>query len=215
MLRIVVQQPQFLAWIGYWNKLAMSDKHIVYAGVQYLQGGHQNRVQMNGQWATLPVLRSMTTMIKDVRLKDSRRAVTKIGKTVQQTYGLKKYQHRDRLDPLLDLMSSWESEWLLDLQMATTDLLISLLGLKVETVVSTTVYEGDKVDKLRQCLVPEPSMILMSGGGGRGLGYESIPNVAEVLYQKVHDGVDTGSILGLLVSEKDPKSLIEQAACWS
>lgn len=216
MYKVLVQQPQFLPWIGYWSKVAMADKHIVYAGVQAIRDGHQHRVSISGVWVTVPTIRSMGTLIKDVQIDKPERSLGKIAKTIQHSYGSSKFEYRDRVAPLIELLRAWRSKWLLELQLETLELLGEALGITPTTVVYLGGGgEGTKVDKLQQCLASEADeIVLVSGAGGKDLGYESIPNVKRIMYQRVKSEVSKDSVLGLLVSVDNPLAVIKASSTW-
>lgn len=58
-MRIVIMQPYFFPYLGYFQLLAASDAFIVYDNAQYIKGGwiNRNRILMNGKpgWITMPV----------------------------------------------------------------------------------------------------------------------------------------------------------------
>ena len=57
---VAIHQPNFLPWLGYFDKMNRSDLLILLDTVPFTKGGFQNRVQFRGRqgplWLTIPVL---------------------------------------------------------------------------------------------------------------------------------------------------------------
>jgi hypothetical protein len=74
---VACHQPNFLPWLGYFAKLARSDRFVLLDRVQFprtSRGTYTNRVQLliGGQpaWLTVPVVREGVQAIGDVRIDD-------------------------------------------------------------------------------------------------------------------------------------------------
>lgn len=56
---VSVHQPQFMPWLGYFEKIARADRFVVLDGVQYKKNEFQNRNKIKTaqgwQWLTVPV----------------------------------------------------------------------------------------------------------------------------------------------------------------
>jgi len=92
-MNIVIHQPHFLPWIGYFNKLANTDVFVVQDNVQYRHRYFQNRTRIRSNqadylWLTIPIRASRNTSINEVTAVGKWR---KILKTIKHTYGRSKY----------------------------------------------------------------------------------------------------------------------------
>ncbi len=67
-----VHQPEYIPWIGFFDKLLQSDIFIVYDDAQFVHGGFQNRNRirtMQGwRWLTVPIKHNYPQLIKDVKI---------------------------------------------------------------------------------------------------------------------------------------------------
>jgi hypothetical protein len=59
-MKVAIHQPNFLPWLGFFDKMANVDLFISLDSVPFTKGGYQNRVQVKGangaQWLTVPVV---------------------------------------------------------------------------------------------------------------------------------------------------------------
>ena len=94
-------QPSFFPWIGYWNKVAHSDRIIMSCAVKFDYGGYQNRVPFNGTWLTVPVEgEAKHKLVRDVRFHPE--GLKKTVLTIRQQLGGKRWPGRDRVHAILD-----------------------------------------------------------------------------------------------------------------
>lgn len=58
-MKIAIHQPNYLPWLGYFYKLAISDCFVLLDNAQFTRSGYQNRVKLKtpqgAQWLTQPV----------------------------------------------------------------------------------------------------------------------------------------------------------------
>ena len=218
-LKIVIHQPQFLPWIGFWHKIVSCDLHVVYAGVKFDQYDHEHRVTVDGRWLTVPVEQhSRHKLIKDVRLADPiwcRRAID----IIKQRIGWKTAPHRERLDEVFSLLHGWTGDWLLELDLALIRALAKALALPLLLAVDERPREElPKLERLDACLEehsPACSCIYLQGPGGRDyLGFGSLKTPLETRFQELAPGLSADSILQTVAHEGRPLDAVRQAATW-
>jgi hypothetical protein len=90
---VACHQPNFLPWLGYFDKLAQSDRFVLLDRVQFprtSRGTYTNRVQLliGGQpaWVTVPVIRDGVQAIGDVRIDDTQPWRRKALRSIEQSY---------------------------------------------------------------------------------------------------------------------------------
>jgi tetratricopeptide (TPR) repeat protein len=74
--RIVIHQPHFLPWLGYFNKLVNCSHFVVLDNVNFRERYFQNRTRVRDSsfdftWLTLPTHASMHDLLLDVRISES------------------------------------------------------------------------------------------------------------------------------------------------
>lgn len=78
MKRVVILQPSYLPWLGYFDQMQKSDFFIFYDDVLYTKNDWRNRNKIKGpsgaQWLTVPIeiknRTSQNLLIKNARIKD-------------------------------------------------------------------------------------------------------------------------------------------------
>ncbi len=68
---VMIHQPEYLPWIGFWNRLMKADVYVILDTATFQKHGfiHRNRVKTSngGQWITVPLKdKSSFTPIKDL-----------------------------------------------------------------------------------------------------------------------------------------------------
>lgn len=70
-----IHQPQYLPWIGYFDKLDRADVFVLLDNVQYKKNEWQNRnrirTSQGWQWVTVPVLYKYPEKISDVKINNT------------------------------------------------------------------------------------------------------------------------------------------------
>ena len=102
---MAVHQPNYAPWSGYFAKMFLSDVFVFLDDVQVPGGSsYVNRVMIaegrsGARWLTIPVAKSISDSIRDVRLADPRFA-TKHLSTLRHAYSRSAYR-----DEVLDLLT--------------------------------------------------------------------------------------------------------------
>lgn len=151
---VVVLQPAYLPWMGFFDQLVRSSVFVYYDDVQYDKHGWRNRNRIkaaNGEphWLTIPVRRSGLDwpLIKDVEIDKTNAWSKKHVGTIRQFYKkapfLKTYI--DELEELL--MRPWVR--LVDLDIATVELLRKWFNIERPIHRSSELgITGDKSERL-------------------------------------------------------------------
>lgn len=134
-MRLVVLQPGYLPWLGYFDQLSRSDLFVHYDDVQYDKHGwrNRNRVRTAGgdgwSWLTVPVKLGgkFGARILDVEIDGKTRWADKHWRTLEQNYRRAPFFSRfaPELEPL------YRREWtkLVELDLALTATIARAFGL--------------------------------------------------------------------------------------
>ncbi|MBI3271487.1 MAG: WbqC family protein [Planctomycetes bacterium] len=130
---LVVLQPSYLPWLGYFDQMARADHFVYYDDVQFDKHGWRNRNQVKGpggaQWLTVPVLTKdkFGQRNDEIRINNDSPWGRKHAAALRQNYARAPFL-KEVLPPLEEVLSRrWEL--LLDLVLASNEVLRRLLGL--------------------------------------------------------------------------------------
>ena len=151
---LAVLQPGYLPWLGYFDQANRSDIFVHYDDVQYDKHGWRNRnrvksTQGEPHWLSVPVLHSGKDWprVVDVEIDQRSSWSRKHLGTLQQFYG--KAPFFKAYYPEIESVLSTPFAKLVDLDLALTEKLFALLGLKRRTERSSTLgVPGEKTERL-------------------------------------------------------------------
>ena len=133
-MNVVVLQPSYIAWRGYFDQVRRADLFVFYDDIQYDKHGWRNRNQIKThqgkQWITIPVHTKGVTQgipIKDVRIDWSKPWTKSHQKSISLAYAKAPYFHEYL--PLLQSIYQRRDEFLADFTIATSIMLARELGL--------------------------------------------------------------------------------------
>ena len=141
---VVVLQPGYLPWLGFFDQLSRADVFVYYDDVQYDKHGWRNRnrikTQDGAQWLTVPVRHEGLPRIADVEIDQRTAWARKHVASIRQAYArapfLKRYL------PAFEEVLQRKWERLVDLDLACASLMADWLGLKRQVERSSTLGIG-------------------------------------------------------------------------
>ena len=176
-MNVVILQPSYIPWRGYFDQISRADLFIFYDDVQYDKHGWRNRNQIKTaqgkQWLTIPVHSAGVTQgipIKDVKIDWSKPWAKNHWKTLGIAYA--KAPHFRRYVPLLEPFferSEREDVFLADFTIDLTMALAAELGLTTRFMRSSSLegIDGQKTDRLIQILTRVGCTHYISGPSAR------------------------------------------------
>lgn len=174
-MNVVILQPSYIPWRGYFDQIRKADLFIFYDDVQYDKHGWRNRNQIKTvqgkQWLTIPVHSQGVTKgvaIKDVRIDGARPWARHHLKALTFAYGKAPY-FQDYL-PLLESFYSRRDVCLAEFTIETTMALSHALGITSTRFLRSSELagiEGLKTDRLIQILKRVGATHYISGPAAR------------------------------------------------
>jgi hypothetical protein len=173
---VAIHQPNFLPWLGYFDKLAQADVFVVLDDAQYPKksGTWMNRTQLlvggKPSWVTAPVDRSYhgVRTIAEMRLDESRDWRAKLTRTIQQSYARAPWF--DSIMPVVGELIERPTSELLDYNERGVHAIAELIGLDPSKFVraSTLGVTSTATDRLIDLTKAVGGEAYLAGGGAGG-----------------------------------------------
>ena len=151
--RVVVLQPGYLPWLGFFDQMQRADVFVYYDDVQYDTGGWRNRNRIKAQdgvqWLTVPVRHSGlgSPRIIEVEIDNRRAWARKHVATMRQAYARARFVP-DYL-PAIEAMLSRRWDRLVDLDITLIEAIAGWLGLRPHVVRASELgIEGARSERL-------------------------------------------------------------------
>ena len=172
---VVILQPSYIPWRGYFDLIRRADLFIFYDDVQYDKHGWRNRNQIKSpqgkQWLTIPVHSAGVTHgieIRDVKIDWSKPWQKNHLKALTISYN--KAPYFKKYLPLLEKFYSRRDESIADFAIETTKELARELGIRDTRFMRASELEGingQKTDRLIQILTKVGTTHYISGPSAR------------------------------------------------
>lgn len=139
-----IHQPDFVPWLGFFNKIKSSNCFIIFDHVQASQGKSwlsRNRILLNGEpyWLTVPVNKSNKCRITEVVISDAKAIKRKHLGTLNQAY--KKAKYFDEIFSEIEIIYMENFELLADFNLKFIKKICSLLLIKPKIISSTEICD--------------------------------------------------------------------------
>lgn len=149
---LVVLQPGYLPWLGFFDQLMRADVFVFYDDVQYDKNGWRNRNRIKSpsgpHWLTVPVrVASLEQRIAETEIDNRQAWARKHVGSVRQFYARAPFVRR-YLPELEELLARrWER--LVELDVAVVELMCGWLGVRRQLVRSSELrIEGERSERL-------------------------------------------------------------------
>lgn len=173
---VAIHQPNFLPWLGFFDKLARCDVFVLLDDVQFPKKGGTwtNRVQVEvagkPAWLTVPIVRSYhgTQLVREIQINDATPWREKLLETIRHNYVRAPFFHD--VFPVLEEIVNYRTELLADYNMYGIRRLIQTMGLaRAETRRSSELgATGHGTDLLISITKAVGGSAYLCGGGAAG-----------------------------------------------
>ncbi len=173
---VAIHQPNFLPWLGYFNKIAMSDVFILLDDVQFQKTGGcwSNRVKLfiggAPNWVTVPVVRSYhgTRLITEIEINNTTAWRIKMLRAIQHSYS--RAFHFVDVFPVIESLISVNAPNLAEFNCHVITQIVQRLGLAADKIIrsSSIPVAGTATDRLIALTRAVGGTAYMCGGGATG-----------------------------------------------
>ena len=183
---VFVHQPEYIPWLGFFDKLARCDTFVIYDDAQFQHGGFHNRnrirTKIGWDWLTVPIMHGYPQAIKNVKIA-GQQWINKQLNAITCSYEKTPF-FKDYFPTLREAISS-NHEYLIELNLHLIETLAEILGLKFNMVCSSNFpYLGkEKNQKLVSMCRHMGADTYLSGSGGKAYVNEAMFTKAEISIQ--------------------------------
>jgi hypothetical protein len=190
---VAIHQPNFLPWLGYFNKIVKSDSFIILDDVQFPKTGgvwaNRHYVMENGtrKWYTIPISRnfSSTKKINEIKFAPDIDWKKNYLKRITHCYSRAKYFSETY--QFLHESLAYETDYLCDLNIHLITSVLRFLDISESTLVkSSTLHKSGTSNELLCSLAKAVgASAYLSGGGAEGYMDKSVfkSNGIKIIYQ--------------------------------
>lgn len=148
MIKYAIHQPYFAPWLGYFHKISLVDKFIIFDHVQMPNMKYYlSRVQIlfnnSPYWLSVPIIRKFNQNICDVLINNSENWKRKHLGTLKQAY--QKSPFFDEVFSFISTLYSQDYDIISDLDMSLIQGLSNKLGFETEFVRSSSIIKSHKL----------------------------------------------------------------------
>lgn len=134
-MNIVISQPMFFPWVGFFEQIRLADRFVHYDDVQMPQGrSFMSRVQIKTldgtKWLTVPIKRAGKQLIKDVEIDHSRKWKRSHIGILKQSY--KNTKHGSCVMSLVDGVYNYNTDSLAEFCISGIEHVSEYLGIECE-----------------------------------------------------------------------------------
>ncbi len=169
---VSIHQPQYMPWLGYFDKIAQADVFVLLDTVQYKKNEWQNRNRIKTadgwQWLTVPVTYHYPQSIREVAVNSREKWQHRQKQAITTNY--RKAPHWSLLEPFLEEV--WTRQWqtIAQLNIHVVRGLSGVLGIEtpIHVASETGEFPEDPDDRLIAITRHFGADTYLAGSGGHG-----------------------------------------------
>lgn len=168
---LAIHQPQFMPWLGYFDKIIKSEIFCFLDNVQFKKNEFQNRnkikTRQGWMWLTVPVMYHYPEKINEVKVNNDIPWRKKHLKTLMTYY--QKAPHFSNVFPHLENFYNKEEEYISLINVRSVLMLMGLLGVSRETPLASELgpLPEEPSERLAAICALLGADTYLSGAGGR------------------------------------------------
>ena len=169
---LVVLQPGYLPWLGFFDQVYRSDIFVFYDDVQFDKNGWRNRNRIKSpagpHWLTVPVrVNSLEQRIFETEIDDRQPWARKHLGTIRQFYAKAPYLKRF-LPELEETLVGGRWQRLIDLDVAVIEMMCRWLGIERRMLRSSELgVRGERSERLLNICLSQGASRYLSGSAAR------------------------------------------------
>jgi len=169
---VSVHQPQYLPWLGYFDKIDQADIFILLDNVQFKKNEWQNRNRIKTasgwQWLTVPVMYKFPQLINEVRINNRDKWQHRQRQTIMSNY--KKAPFWSLLEEFFEEIFSRNWQYISQLNIHVVRKLARFLGITTPIYVASELGEfpNEPDERIIALTKHFDATVYLAGNGGKG-----------------------------------------------
>jgi hypothetical protein len=148
---VVIHQPDFLPYMGFFHRLLYADLYIILDSVQFLRWGwhHRDKIKtpQGEKWITIDIKKApRDTKINDILISYDHDWRTKNLNLLYQNYNNALFF--DEIFSFLKELYNYQFEKMIDFNIKSIEMLMNLFNIKIETVLASTLNPAGRRNEL-------------------------------------------------------------------
>ena len=183
-MKVLVTQPNYIPWKGYFDLIAKVDKFVVLDDVQYTSRDWRNRnlikTPQGTIWLNIPINKKNRILIKDVLIKDFNWVNDHLNK-IERNY--KKSRYFDSIFPALqETYQGLTSERLIDINIEIINFICRYLDIQTEISFSSDIKDKnlEKSHRILDICIENNATIYVTGSKSKNYIDENIFNSKKI-----------------------------------
>jgi len=169
-MKVVILQPTYLPWIGYFGLIDIADVFVFYDDVQFVKRSWQRRNRIKTPkgwiWLTVPVIQIFGQKINEIKINNNLDWRDKHSKSIKHSYS--KAPFFGEYMPIFQEIYEKKLEYLADLNITLIKKITEILGLDKKFLLSSELeVTGKKTDRLIRILKRTGGNEYISGPGAK------------------------------------------------
>lgn len=189
---VVIHQPDFLPYLGFFDRLLKADIYVVFDNVQYVRGSRawtsRDKIKTkNGEkWITVGIQKPpYGSLIKDVLIQKNTEWRERSLNLIRENY--RKAQFYREIMPYIEDLYSFQCERIMDFNLKSIKILMELFDIHIEMITASSLEASGKSNERIINIVKELGChCYLSGVGARDYYNPELYEEAgvEVIWQK-------------------------------
>ena len=157
---VVINQPDFMPYLGFFDRLLKADVYVVFDNVQYVRGCRswtaRDKIKtLSGEkWLSIGIKKPpFGTAINEVMMRKDSEWRTDHLNRIRENY--KKSEYYDEILPYIEDLYAFQCERMVDFNMRSIRMLMGLFDIQIETIMASGLKAEGKSNELIINIVKE------------------------------------------------------------
>lgn len=176
----VIHQPDFMPYLGFFDRLIKADIYVVLDNVQHVRGNHgwtsrdKIKTEQGEKWISIEIQKApRDTLISDVMISEDDRWKKRHLNLIQENYHRSEYF--DEIMPYINELYTPSYKRMIDFNIASIDMLLNLFDIHIDMVFASDLHPVGRSNELLVDILNKIGIKRYLSGNGAKDYYNPIP----------------------------------------